>query len=543
MAKKYHQPPEPLTPAAVSTANRWIHFGLIVGSALLLRAPIAHIPLDRDEGEYAYIAQRRLVGEIPYKTSFDQKPPGTFVMYELIERYVGTSPAAIHWATQIYTLGTLILVFLLGEKLFSGFTGALAAVLLALMMADPSVVGNSSNTETFMILPLTGALYATVLAVESASAAWGFTAGLLLGVSCLFKQVAMVNGGFILIYLALRAPRRIPLMLSAAAGTGAVLLAAAGYFLRVGAWKEFYDCVIGYNLSYSGSVPWASYPENCWRVFYPQLQSFWPVYGLAASGIISGLRRRRSFRIFSCWLLFSLGGIVIGGYFRGHYFIQILPVIALLAAGQLVLWTGRLRPRYSVVLSSAITGLIIAFAVWRGFWYYGPAGPDQKARKIYGKNPFVESPAVGRYISDHSAPTDQVFIFGSEPQILYDADRPSASRYIFIYPLMAASEDSSERQRQVQLDLINHQPRFIVTVFIPTSFGISKGVMPPVFGNLHNLLRSSYELAAVVPDQPSGPVQMIEGRTAREMWNRKPFWYSGRPWCTLAIWQRKESAP
>src|SRR5580704_13898803 len=94
-----------------SKMSRWLSIVLIFGWALMLRAPIAHIPLDRDEGEYAYIAQRSLVGEIPYKTSFDQKPPGTFLIYALIERYIGTSPAAIHWATQIYTLGTLALVF------------------------------------------------------------------------------------------------------------------------------------------------------------------------------------------------------------------------------------------------------------------------------------------------------------------------------------------------------------------------------------------------------------------------------------------------
>src|SRR5262249_42370580 len=51
---------------------------LISGLALMLRWPIAAIPLERDEGEYAYIAQRWLAGEVPYKGSFDQKPPGVF---------------------------------------------------------------------------------------------------------------------------------------------------------------------------------------------------------------------------------------------------------------------------------------------------------------------------------------------------------------------------------------------------------------------------------------------------------------------------------
>jgi len=59
---------------------------------------------------------------------------------------------------------------------------------------------------------------------------WGFISGLLLGVSCLFKQVAIVNGAFIFLYLTVKKPRRIPLMLSVAAGMGTILLATGGYF-------------------------------------------------------------------------------------------------------------------------------------------------------------------------------------------------------------------------------------------------------------------------------------------------------------------------
>ena len=41
----------------------------------LLRAPFLSLPLERDEGEYAYIAQRLAAGDVPYRDAFDQKPP------------------------------------------------------------------------------------------------------------------------------------------------------------------------------------------------------------------------------------------------------------------------------------------------------------------------------------------------------------------------------------------------------------------------------------------------------------------------------------
>src|SRR2546423_10451642 len=89
----------------------------VVAVALLLRWPLASIPLERDEGEYAYIAQRWLRGDVPYRDAFDQKPPGAFAAYAVTFGLLGESIGAIHWGTQLYTLGTLALVGLLGKRL------------------------------------------------------------------------------------------------------------------------------------------------------------------------------------------------------------------------------------------------------------------------------------------------------------------------------------------------------------------------------------------------------------------------------------------
>ena len=90
-----------MSDAAVSTRWRpadWAGFAAVCLFALLLRVPVAAMPLERDEGEYAYIAQQWLQGGLPYRDSFDQKPPGVHLMYVLIEALGGTTPAAIHWA-------------------------------------------------------------------------------------------------------------------------------------------------------------------------------------------------------------------------------------------------------------------------------------------------------------------------------------------------------------------------------------------------------------------------------------------------------------
>src|SRR2546430_16590114 len=68
---------------------------------------------------------------------------------------------------------------------------------------------------------------------------------------------------------------------------------------------------------------------------------------------------------------------------------------------------------------------------------------------MYGFNPFPESVALARLLRDHSTPDDRIFIFGSEPQILFYAGRRSASRYVFLYPLFTGGSDAPPRPPEV----------------------------------------------------------------------------------------------
>src|SRR2546430_16517338 len=60
---------------------------LLTASLILIvaaiRAPLLPIPLERDEGEYAYIAWRLGYNELPYRDWVDQKPPAVFYTYRL----------------------------------------------------------------------------------------------------------------------------------------------------------------------------------------------------------------------------------------------------------------------------------------------------------------------------------------------------------------------------------------------------------------------------------------------------------------------------
>ncbi len=55
----------------------WTLAVIVFGFVLAIRIRLLGIPLERDEGEYAYAGQLMLQGIPPYKLAYNMKFPGT----------------------------------------------------------------------------------------------------------------------------------------------------------------------------------------------------------------------------------------------------------------------------------------------------------------------------------------------------------------------------------------------------------------------------------------------------------------------------------
>jgi hypothetical protein len=75
----------------------WLILAAIVfGIVIAIRIRLLGIPLERDEGEYAYAGQLILQGIPPYKLAYNMKFPGTYAAYAAIISIFGQTIAAVH---------------------------------------------------------------------------------------------------------------------------------------------------------------------------------------------------------------------------------------------------------------------------------------------------------------------------------------------------------------------------------------------------------------------------------------------------------------
>jgi 4-amino-4-deoxy-L-arabinose transferase-like glycosyltransferase len=99
-------------------------------------------------------------------------------------------------------------VFLLTQKVAGTKAGCLAALLFGIFSSGPKIEGGGVNAEIFMILPYSLAAYFLLQAAETHKRRSYLLAGLFTGLACTIKQVAVVNGVWIVAFLFFRIWRR-----------------------------------------------------------------------------------------------------------------------------------------------------------------------------------------------------------------------------------------------------------------------------------------------------------------------------------------------
>ncbi|HEY6136620.1 MAG TPA: glycosyltransferase family 39 protein, partial [Thermoanaerobaculia bacterium] len=302
---------------------------ILVGLILLLNAVVRlrylGLPLERDEGEYAYAGQLLLQGIPPYKLVYNMKFPGTYAAYALIEAILGETTEAIRIALIVVTCATALLVYLLGARLFgrgAGMAASAAYVLLSLSLASQGLYAHATH---FVVLPAMGALVLLSTGARRAP----LPAGVLLGLAVLMKQPGFAFAAFGVLWMLAEKRWRDAGLVAAGGATvaavTAIALAAAGVFGRFWFWT------IRYAAEYASETTLAE-GKRFFLAQFGAIVGWTPALWIAiAVGIALLLVEKRLF--VPTLIVFSFLATSAGLYFRHHYFLLLFPACALAAGG------------------------------------------------------------------------------------------------------------------------------------------------------------------------------------------------------------------
>jgi 4-amino-4-deoxy-L-arabinose transferase-like glycosyltransferase len=460
----------------------WILAVIVFGVVILIRIRLLGIPLERDEGEYAYAGQLMLQGIPPYKLAYNMKFPGTYAAYAMIMSIFGQTTTGIHVGLLLVNLATAVLIFFLGRQLLNSRIGLVAAMSYAVLSVSPSVLGFAGHATHFVLLPVLGGTLLLLNAADRQAPGLLFASGLLLGLGVLMKQPAVFFPLFGAIYLVsnnlhsrFRLKKNLLQCMVFSAGVILPLAITCLLLWRIGVLDKFWFWTIDYARQYGVLVPFSQAPQIFFYSAKEVIVAGWPIWTLAGIGLVAGAWQQRTRPIAAFllgFLFFSTLALSLGLYFRLHYFILVLPAVSLLAGVAISrlsdLSVGQLTLiRFIPIL---IVGSALAWPILRDRKFFFEASPVDASRMIYPESPFVESIKIAEYLREHTTRSDTIAVLGSEPQIYFYSDRHSATGYIYTYGLMEHQEYAGQMQQEMIREIERAHPKFLISVVMPDSW-------------------------------------------------------------------------
>ena len=497
----------------------WVLILIFIILFSLIRIRLLEIPLERDEGEFAYAAQMLLQNEPFYLSFYNYKLPGIYAAYFLIIYLFGQTIWAIHLGLLFVNAFSILALFLIGKKLFGAPVGVMAGAFVGLLSLGQQVVGFSANWEHFVLLPALFGIFLLLQGLETERDSYLGAGGLCLGIAFLMRQ----HGAFFIAFAALyflyrrvvqeKTPWEHWVRQFIWFSLGVILpfgLTCLTMWLD-GTFERFWFMNFIYAPQCLREIPFAIGMNNFLLKITKIAGSALLIWCLAAVGLSSLAwykRARTEWLFLLLFTLFSFLAIIPGYWFREHYFLLVLPAVALLAA--VGVWSLANLLHYVKLdrFISATLVFLFLFALGSSVFsqrqYLFFLNPLQISRQTYGLNPFIESLKIAEYLKEHTNPNDRVLIIGSEPQINFYSQRRSSTGYVFTDQLVQNHKYALAMQQEYIKEVESRPPKFIVVVNVPTSWCLTPKSETMIFRWVDRFLKTYYRLVGIVDIKPNG---------------------------------------
>ncbi|MFB9466466.1 ArnT family glycosyltransferase [Streptomyces cinereospinus] len=374
---------------------------LLAALACLTRLPSFARPLwSPDEGYLAVQARMLAHGGELYETVVDRKPPLVPWLYEAAFALAGSeSLAPVRALAVLAQLLTAVLLASLARRRWGDRAGRTAGVLYLLVSVGLNPEdAQAAGFEVFM-LPCTAAAMwcadrrrwaAAGAAVAGAFLVKQTGAAVLLPVLWLYVRTGGGTRG---------GPARLAAGVVVPVLCAALVTDPAGFLFWTVTGSAAYAAVTGSELHVlaRGLANTALVAVGCAGLLPPVLRM--PRPARAGTGELW------------LWLAASAGAVLAGFHFFGHYYLQLLPPLALLAAAGL-----RTAPRDRVLAAVLVSACCCAL-----FLAWGLLAPRPE---------LAHAQRLAEATARRTAPGDRVLVWGMHPETYWLADRAPASRYL-----------------------------------------------------------------------------------------------------------------
>lgn len=443
--------------------------------ALLVRAPFWSAPITADEGGYAEVARLWDRGVGLYGGAWVDRPQGLLLVYRGLLALGGGSTESLRVLASVFGVLVVLATMAVALRLAGTIEAIAAGLLLATFGSSPFVESFTLTGELVAALPAVLSLLAFTAYVRDRRPAWLLVTGFLTGCAVMVKQSAF-DGGLAALLLLLVTERRWAL------GRAALLVGAALVPVAVAAASaphlhDWWNAVVAYRAS--GDSLLTGSPVNRLGQLLQSLPA--AAKGLGLLALLAGAGWRSAPLLARLWLIAAAVGVLGGGNFHNHYYIQLAPPLALLAAIGVQRLSADRRP---VLRAACAAAALASVALTVPLWF---ASSPAQARAIWPQDPhLLQSGAVASYVRRHTRPAEEIYVVWAAADVYYLADRRPALPYLWFRNVEVIGGALASAQRS----LARGRPALVVVAQPPGTIDSS--------GKTAEILRRRYRLAARV---------------------------------------------
>jgi len=465
----------------------WIFLGIAGIIFLQARIQLLAIPLERDEGSFAYISHWLLRGKDLYTDMLDSKLPGLYTLYAISTTLFGYNATGVHLGLLFTNIAAGIFFFLLLREVFNQYIASISTAFLLILITAPNVNGFAAHATQLLLPFLFAGCWLFWKGIRTGNLLTFFLAGLMIGISFTIKQQTALFGILLAFFwwpLRLSWHRntasKLPIMewiLLGAGGLIPVILTVA-YFKMAGRFDEFVFWTYTQPIKLSGSMadPWY---VLLWRGIVGVNAKFELVWITAFAGLI--LTFFSGFKTGVKWFailftIFCIASIALGVAFYKHYFVVVMPAVAM-CTGIALYWISQKTGKAGGIIGIAAAVVLISVPLIARQEYYFKPDFAKIHQEAYRQNMFPELEKIGQELSKRIPEGGKLAILGSEPEVLVAANREGCSKHLMVYSMLIDPEHAQAMQDDYYTEITQCDADYVV-------FDVFSSSWAPGFENL-----------------------------------------------------------
>lgn len=503
---------------------------------VFVRLRLLSMPLDRDEGCWAYGGWLLLEGNPPYNYFYEIKMPGIYFLYAFFMMIFGQTTEGIRIGVLFFVLINMFLVYKLSRKISNDNENSLlSSSFYGLLSLDSGTLSLSGYTTHFVLTFVMLSIIFALDGFKQNKSHLFFVSGLFAGISFMMKQPAIFFILLFSIYILIMGlinhyayKKNFINIFLYLAGSVFVFLIVCAIMKINGVFDRFWFMAIEYAFKHSKMLPVGvairnfTFFLNITSVFFKVALFFFVSYVFFAMFFIQEIDKRI---LYATLFLFSVAFVSSGFYFRSHYFIVIVLPMALVVFEKFTY-----KKKEDEIISSRVKNLLFIFFIALLLITQNnilfKLTPAQVCRDIFSVNPFPESLEIAKFVASNTNKDDKIAILGSESQIFFYAKRKSATGYTSFIHLMEDNFMADKMQAEAIREIEESAPKYLIYVNIRTSWIYNSKSSMRVFNWFKNKVkRDELEIVGLVSiiSSPQKTVY-VWGKDAEKCPLVTPYW-------------------